>query len=34
MNDGAAARAAYERALSLARLEPERRFLTKRLAQL
>ena len=28
------ARAAYERALSLARQEPERRFLTKRLAEL
>ncbi|HVL11704.1 MAG TPA: RNA polymerase subunit sigma-24, partial [Gemmata sp.] len=28
------ARAAYERALSLARQEPERRFLSKRLSQL
>ena len=28
------ARAAYERALGLARQEPERRFLTKRLSQL
>ena len=30
----AEARAAYERALSLARQEPERRFLTRRLADL
>jgi len=31
---GDEARAAYERALSLARLEPERRFLQRRLAEL
>jgi RNA polymerase sigma-70 factor (ECF subfamily) len=34
LNDRAAAHAAYERALALARLEPERRFLRKRLSQL
>jgi RNA polymerase sigma-70 factor (ECF subfamily) len=30
----AEARASYERALALSRLEPERRFLTQRLAEL
>lgn len=34
LDDRPAARAAYERALSLARLEPERRFLRKRISQL